>query len=267
MTRVAAQMFTVRELVQDADGFARTLEAIAAMGYEGVQLSAIGAMNGDEPAVDAATAKRWLDDNGLCAIATHRPWQRLVDHLQEEVDFHRTIDCDYVAIGGVPQGVRERGADGYRAFIDEATPTVAALREAGLRFGYHNHSWEFARGASPDTTCYDLFIDHADPELWFLELDLYWAQHAGLNAERLFERAPGRFPVIHIKDKEYVEGEGPVMAPIGEGLLDWDHLIPAGNAAGVEWWAVEQDICRRDPLDCLRASYAYLTSKGLRGRV
>ena len=41
----------------------------------------------------------------------------------------------------------------------------------------------------------------------------------------------------------------------------WTGIIsmPACEAAGVEWYAVEQDICRRDPFDCLQSSYTYLT--------
>ncbi|MDA3962092.1 MAG: sugar phosphate isomerase/epimerase [Planctomycetota bacterium] len=266
MTKLAVQMFTVRDLVKDADGFARTLEAISKIGYTAVQLSAVGAMNGDEPEVDAATAKRWLDDNGLEVIATHRPWPRLVENADEEIAFHKSIGCDYVAIGGIPRDLHDKGADGYREFIAQGTPALARLKEAGLRFGYHNHAHEFKASDKPGQTCYDLFIDEADPDLWLLELDVYWCQHAGVNAERLFERLKGRVPVIHIKDKEVIDGEGPIIGPIGEGLFDWDHIIPAGNAAGVEWWAVEQDRCRRDPVDCLRASYEFLTQKGLQGR-
>ena len=266
MTKIAAQMFTVRDLTKDAAGFAKTLAAIAEIGYPAVQLSAVGAMNGDRPEVDAAGARRLLDDNGLTCIATHRPWERLRDHLEEEIDFHRTLGCDFTAIGGVPGDLRKTGrADDYRRFIAEATPVLARLKQAGIRFGYHNHAYEFAPADQPRKTLYDLFVEEADPELWLLELDVYWCQHAGVNAERLFERSRGRVPVVHVKDKEVVEGE-PIIGAIGEGTFDWEHILPAGNAAGVEWWTVEQDRCRRDPIDCLRSSYAFLTGMGLAGR-
>lgn len=266
MTTLAVQMFTVRDLTKTASDFARTLEQISTIGYPAVQLSAVGAMNGDQPEVDAAAARKLLDDNGLQCIATHRPWERLRDHSAEEIEFHQTLGCDFTAIGGLPKDLHAKGAEGYREFIAEATPVLAKLKQAGLRFGYHNHAHEFKAADRPRQTCYDLFIDDADPELWLLELDVYWCQHAGVNAERLFERCAGRLPVIHIKDKEVIDGEGPIIGPIGEGLFDWEHLIPAGNAAGVQWWAVEQDRCRRDPIDCLKASYDFLTANGLKGR-
>ena len=79
---------------------------------------------------------------------------------------------------------------------------------------------------------------------------------------RVLERCHGRVPVIHLKDKEVV-AEGPVMAPIGEGNMDWAHIVPACEAAGVRWYCVEQDTCRRDPFDCLQSSFAYLAGLGL----
>ena len=264
MTTLAVQMYTVRDLVKDADGFAKTLEKISKIGYPAVQLSAVGAMNGDSPEVDAAGARKLLDDNGLKCIATHRPWERLRDHLEEEIEFHQTLGCDFTAIGGLPKDQRGSIED-YRRFVAEATPVIAKLKEAGLKFGYHNHAYEFAPGDQPRQTRYDVFVDEADPDLWLLELDVYWCQHAGVNAQRLFERCTGRVPVIHVKDKEVVEDQ-PVIGAIGEGTFDWEHIIPSGNAAGVQWWAVEQDVCRRDPVDCLQASYDYLTKMGLKGR-
>jgi sugar phosphate isomerase/epimerase len=53
------------------------------------------------------------------------------------------------------------------------------------------------------------------------------------------------------------------MAPVGEGNLDWDGIIAAGEEGGVEWYAIEQDVCRRDPFDCLASSFEFLAAKGL----
>jgi sugar phosphate isomerase/epimerase len=50
---------------------------------------------------------------------------------------------------------------------------------------------------------------------------------------------------------------------VGEGNLPWDTILPACERAGVEWYAVEQDICRRDPFDCLRSSFTFLSEHGI----
>ena len=261
MSKLAVQMYTVRELTKSASDLAQTLEKIAAIGYPAVQVSAVGAMNGESPEVDVATMRRMLDEHGLRCIATHRPWDRLLEHPEEEIAFHETLGCDYCAIGGIPQSY-ERSYEGYRAWLKDAARVIDALSPAGLRFGHHNHSHEFFRPDRHGKTLEDILIDEA-PKTLMLELDLYWVEHSGTNCVRILERSHGRVPVIHLKDKEVADGNETRMAPIGEGNLDWDHIIPACEAAGVDWYAVEQDNCYRDPFDCLKSSFDYLSSKGL----
>jgi len=260
--KLAVQMYTVREHTQTAKDFAETLHRIREIGYTAVQMSAVGAMNGDAPEVDAATARRMLDDNGLQCIATHRPWQSLRDNTAEEIAFHQTIGCDFAAFGGLGS-VEKESFQRYRDWLAEARPVIEAFKSAGIRFAHHNHSHEFFRLAPGGPTLEDVLIDEGGSDL-FLELDLYWIEHAGFNCARILERCHGRVPVIHLKDKEVVEGKNETrMAPIGEGNMDWDGIIPACEAAGVRWYAVEQDQCFRDPFDCLKSSYDFLRSKGL----
>ncbi len=262
-SQLAVQMYTVRDFTGTAAGLADTLAQIRAIGYPAVQLSAVGAMGGESPAVSAEQARRMLDDNGLRCIATHRNWHSLAHETDQEIAFHHTLGCDFAAIGGLPNPYAEMGAAGYAAFARDAAPVIARLRDAGIRFGYHNHAHEFERVGFQNgvpRTRFDLLIEDGGPDLC-LELDLYWISHAGANPERLVARCAGRVPVIHVKDKEIADGQ-PVMAPVGEGNLDWPHLLPACAAAGVEWYAVEQDVCRRDPFDCLRSSFRFLSGAG-----
>ncbi len=260
-SKLAVQMYTIRDFTHTAEGLADSLEKIRAIGYEAIQLSAVGAAEGPSPLVSPMETRRMLDDNGLHCAATHRIWDSLLNRTEEEVAFHRTLGCDYTAIGGLPGGYGERGAAGYRKFIQDATPVIAALKEAGIRFGYHNHDFEFRRSGEGGTL-YDIFANEGGQD-FLLEIDLYWVQHAGANPERLVRENAGRVPVVHLKDKEVVLNDGPVMAAIGEGNMDWDGILPACEQAGVEWYCVEQDVCRRDPFDCLRSSYQYLSGRGL----
>jgi len=255
--QLAAQLYTVRDFTETAADFRRTLEKISAIGYSAVQVSAVGAMSGDTPEVSASDARQMLDDLGLTCIATHRSWDALSRQTEQEIAFHQTLGCGFCAIGGLPGEYQPQGAAGYAAFVRDALPVIETLKSGGIRFGYHNHAFEFARPTPGSAALFDTFIEQGGPD-FCLEIDVYWAAHAGLNPERLIERCRGRVPVIHIKDKEMVGSEA-VMAPVGEGNLDWPHLLPACAAAGVEWYAVEQDECRRDPFDCLRSSFEFLS--------
>lgn len=257
----AVQMYTVREHTQTAKGLSETLRKIRDIGYEAVQLSAVGAMNGDSPEVDARLARTMLDDHGLKCIATHRPWDNLLGQIEAEIEFHQTLGCDFVAIGGIPNA--EPTFESFRNFLREAEPVIAKLKTADIRFGHHNHSHEFFRPDRHGQTLEDVLIDEGSPDL-MLELDLYWIEHAGLNCTRILERCHGRVPVIHLKDKEALPGKNETrMAPIGEGNMDWPSIIAACEAAGVRWYAVEQDQCYRDSFDCLKSSFDFLRSHGL----
>jgi sugar phosphate isomerase/epimerase len=251
--RLAAQLYTVRDYTKTAAEFSSVLGLCHEIGYEGVQLSAVGCMNGEQPEVDAAHARELLDSHGLECCATHRPWERLRDHTDEEIEFHRTLQCDYVAIGGI----WPKEMTGFLDFVNEAKPVIERLKSAGIRFGYHNHSHEFVRRPQGGTW-YDVLIEEGGPDL-LLEIDTYWVAHAGIDPAKLLRRCSGRVPVIHVKDMEVVQGQGPTFAPVGEGNLDWPDILRAGDQAGVEWHVVEQDTCRRDPFDCLRSSYDFLS--------
>jgi len=259
MARLAAQLYTLRDYTATPEGFDDALRACHAIGYEGVQLSAVGCMNGEKPAVDAARAREMLDAQGLECCATHRPWTRLTQNLQEEIEFHLTLRCDYVAIGGIGGDYGEE-PESYRRFLRDARPVIDGLKAAGISFGFHNHAHEFIRNPETGRPNYDILIEEGGSDL-MLEIDTYWVQHGGVDPAGLLRRCAGRVPVIHVKDKEVVAKDGPVMAPVGEGNLDWDAILAAGEESGVEWYVVEQDVCRRDPFDCLNSSYEFLAGR------
>lgn len=257
--QLAVQMFTLREHTKTAADFANSLKQVSQMGYPAVQLSAVGCMNGDAPEVSAADARKMLDDNGLQCIATHRPWGNLVEKLDEEIAFHKTLGCNYAAIGGINGNDYEQSYDGYRQWLADVRPVIEGLKAEGIQFGHHNHAREFFRPERNGKTLEDILIEEGGEDL-MMELDLYWIAHAGVNPERILERCKGRVPVVHIKDKEAQLGTNDCrIAPIGEGGMDWPNIIATGNQAGVKWYAIEQDQCYRDAFDCLKASYAYLT--------
>jgi len=257
VSKLAAQLYTMREYTKTGASFQAVLQVCHEIGYAGVQLSAIGCMNGDTPEVDAYRAKEMLENSGLICCATHRPWSRLVENTDEEIEFHKVLGCDYAAVGSIG-GEYGIEPDSYRRFLGDAQPVIEKLKAAGIRFGFHNHQFEFIRNPETRRPCYDILIEDGAPDL-MLEVDTFWAVIAGVDPAALFERCKGRVPVIHVKDLEVIPKTGAVMCPVGEGNLDWPHIVRVCEEAGTEWYVVEQDDCRRDPVDCLRSSWEYLS--------
>ena len=259
--KLAVQMFTLRDFTATAADLTKTLQRVAAMGYPAVQLSAVGCMNGETPEVSAADAKKMLDDHKLQCIATHRSWDSLRDRLDEEIAFHKTLACDYCAIGTIPATTYAPTYDGYRRWLDDARPIIAGLKAEGIRFGHHNHSREFYKPERHGKTLEDILIDEGGNDL-MMELDLYWIAHAGVSPDRIVDRCHGRVPVIHLKDKEpFPNNPDSRIAAVGEGSMEWNHIIPACERAGVAWYTMEQDTCPRDPFDCLQSSFDYMVNR------
>lgn len=245
-------MYTLREFTKTPEALDDSLRKVAAIGYPAVQLSAIGAL--DAGLVDGAGVREMLDRHGLVCCATHRPLRKLMEETEAEIELHQTLGCDYVAVGsiGAEYGLEE---DGYVRFVEDTTPTNARLREAGLRFGYHNHAHEFMHRGESRRPRYDVLVD---AEGLHLEIDVYWIAVAGHDPAALLRQVPGRIAAVHFKDLEVIGWEPPTFAPVGEGNLDWDSIVDACRVGGTEWAIVEQDVCRRDPFDCLASSFRFL---------
>jgi sugar phosphate isomerase/epimerase len=256
--QLAAQLYTVRQLTTTAEGFEECLRRCSEIGYAGVQVSAVGSMTGPEPTVTAVQAREWLDRYNLSCCATHVAWNRLTTEFDKVVTEHKILGCTYIALGSLGSDFGP-APENYRRFLEEAEPVARALKEQGIRFGYHNHSHEFIRDPETGRPAIDLLVGNGVD--WLdLEVDTYWVAHAGASPATFLKRATGRLWAVHLKDMEVVAGDGPVMAPVGEGNLDWPEILDACQTGGTEWLIVEQDTCRRDPFDCLASSYRFLSA-------
>jgi len=249
-TGIAAQLYTLRDFMRTPPEIAATLRRVKALGYPAVQLSGLGPIAPKELAAI-------LNGEGLIAAATHVSFDRLLTALPEVIEEHRLWGCQNVAIGGMPG--EYRGRDGFTAFAKIASEVARQLAEADLTFSYHNHSFELER--YDGKTGLELLYANSDP-LLLAEIDTYWIQHGGGDPAAWIAHVQGRMVIVHFKDMTVVNGE-PVMAEVGEGNLNWPRIIAACRETGVQWYAVEQDTCRRDPFESLGISLRNLKDMGL----
>ncbi|HEX6970592.1 MAG TPA: sugar phosphate isomerase/epimerase, partial [Limnochordia bacterium] len=172
---------------------------------------------------------------------------------------HRLLGCEYVAIGGLPREYRQ--AEGYRRFAKEASEVARRLRDGGLTFAYHNHSFELEK--FDGRTGLEILYAESDPTVFMSEIDTYWIQHGGGDPAAWIRRLKGRAPLVHLKDM-VMRGREQLMAEVGEGNLNWPAILDACREAGTVWYIVEQDVCQRDPFESLAISLRNLHAMGLR---
>jgi len=258
MTQIAAQLFTIRDFTKTRQDFAASMAKIRDIGYRAVQVSQIGDI------LDA-DVKRICDDNGLTICNTHVSVDLLQNDLAAVISQHRLWGARHVAIGGMPLENRE-SEDGFQRFAQIANGIGERLYQAGLTFSYHNHSFEFLRFGARSGL--ELLFDETDPRYVQAELDTYWIQHGGADPVQWIERMQDRMPVIHLKDMVMSPADDAgrpqqAMAEVGEGNMNFAGILEACKRIGVEWYAVEQDICQRDPFESLAISYRNLRAMGL----
>ena len=250
-SRIAAQLFTLREFTKTPADVAKTLKKVRKIGYEAVQLSALGP-------IDPHELKMLADGEGLTICATHTGYNRMHDDPQGVIEEHHIYECKNAAIGGMPGDYKN--AEGLHRFAKDASETGKKLAEGGLTFSYHNHSFELEKFG--DKVGLEILRTESDPKYFNLEIDTYWIQHGGGDPADWILRCKGRIPLLHLKDMA-MRGSEQLMAEVGEGNLNWPRIMEAAKEAGVEWYLVEQDVCQRDPFESLAISFRNLKAMGL----
>ena len=246
-TVLAAQLYTIREHMKVPADMAVSLKKIKEIGYDAVQLSGQGE-------VDVKELAQMVKDAGLVVAATHVSFDKLYDETDAMIEHHQILECANPAIGGLPGQYRDT-KEGVLEFAQKADEVGGKLAAAGLRFGYHNHSFEFVK--FDGELMLDLIFNNTDPAHLSAEIDTYWVQYGGGSPVEWCKKLKGRLPLLHIKEYGII-GNQVTMVPVGAGNLNWKKIVKAAKKSGTEWFIIEQDTCQIDPFESLKQSLDYL---------
>ncbi|NLB54705.1 MAG: sugar phosphate isomerase/epimerase, partial [Lentisphaerae bacterium] len=204
---IALQLYSVRG--DCAKNFDKTLEAVAAMGFEGVEFAGVYNRSAKELA-------KMLADNGLKCAGTHTMISELTgDKLEATLEFHKTIGCEYAIVpGGLPSEFRG-SLDAWKKAADAFNGILEQTSKHSIKPGYHNHTEDFT--LLDGTYPWDVVFSNTLPGV-VMQLDVGNAMAAGVDAIPYFERYKGRAEKVHIKQCT----EDPACAVIGEDMLDWE---------------------------------------------
>ncbi|HEX5498055.1 MAG TPA: sugar phosphate isomerase/epimerase, partial [Thermomicrobiales bacterium] len=186
-----------------------------------------------------AELRREIDRLGLRVAGAHVPLTQWEARPEGVIADLQTLGCPYGVVPFVPEDQRG-GLPFARRLAENLNRWGALCREHGLGFAYHHHAFEFE--TLPDTvdlTLFEVIVTQTDPANVGLEIDVYWAAQGRQDPVALLQRLTGRVPLVHLKDL----GPAPEFAdlPVGAGTLPWDRILSAAEAAGAQWFIVEQD--------------------------
>jgi sugar phosphate isomerase/epimerase len=267
--RVGLQLYTVREAMKT--DFEGSITKVAAIGYKEVEFAGIFTADGGYFGHSPKDVRAILDKHGLAAPSCHAGYDVVEKKWPEALEAANIVGHSYIICPWIDEKQRAEPG-GWKRAARLFNKAGEASKKAGIQFGYHNHSFEFDPALSLGGKLpYDFLLAETDPGLVTMEMDLCWISVAGKDPLAYFEKYPGRFPLVHVKDwvKDSSSSSGYKgamgqsvqyggrMADVGQGSIDWKNLFAHSAHAGIKHYFVEND----DPksaFEDIRISYDYL---------
>lgn len=237
--KFAAQLYTVRDELKR--GIRPIFKELKEMGWAAVQLSAL------PPGYDPEEVAAALKENNLGTAGIHISIDRLqsdFDSVLDEVSLYQTKDivCPFL-----PDHLRNKeGYQKVKMLLNEL-----AVQAPGYRISYHNHAFEFDTEIEGKSALEYLLEPTADNKI-LAEIDVFWVKKGGRDPLSFLQPYVNRMPIIHLKDM--TKDERQTFAEVGTGVIEFAPILDWCEKSGVEWYAVEQDVCPGNPIDSLNTS-------------
>ena len=260
MSRIGLQMYTMRGYVKTLEDYKTTVTKVAEIGYKVLQMTRPAFMELSENVA-------FLNSLGLKADSVFKPWDKVIPEIADAVKEAEAYGCDVLRTNSIPDEMRIKGADGYREFARLMNESGKVCKDAGLRYMYHFHAFEWITFGKERGI--DILLNETDPELVYFYPDVFWLTNAGTEPSVSLRMFKGRAFTMHVKDYAIKQLEGVIenvpyyFASVGEGNLNWDGIMKTANDIGIERFVVEQDMCSGDVFEAIKTSYNSLRKMGL----
>jgi len=228
---------------RNKDDLPAVLKEVAEAGYAGIE-------GGGPEGRSAEEMKELLGDLKLAGV--HEGYGNF-DNLDETIEYMKEMDCKLLMCSGV--GDTKRGIVAYEEAAEVFNDIGRQCRKEGIKFCYHNHSWEFAK--FDGVTALDRLYELTDPKFVNLCVDVYWVLHGGESPAEFLKKNLDRVATVHFKDMK-----DDTFAEVGQGIVDFPGIMDVLSAKDdLEWVIVEQDTTSRTPLESATMSRQYIKEK------
>lgn len=261
--RLGVQLYVFRAmLAKDFDG---TLRKVAEIGIKNVEFAGFHKHSAKQ--IRASLASAGLRASGAHCILASMPG----DEISRTIDFCHEVGMPYMiaAVPSIKPGKTGSGnpfehieLDDWRWSAERFNVIGAQVREAGMRFAYHNHNIEAQKYG--DIVAFDEVLRLTDPKVVGMEFDTGNFIAGGGDPYPYLEKYPHRFELAHVKEwvapfLPNVTIHFPPYAPFGQGKTDWKKMIGALNRAGVKEIFIEQDgTASGDEAAAVKQAYDFL---------
>ena len=199
-----------------------------------------------------------LKDNGLTSPSGHNGISYFndgkTDDLQKYIEAANMIGQKYFIIPWIDNKLLDT-VEKCKIIAGKMNKVAEICKASGLKTGYHNHNFEWKQ--LDGGTFYDILLKETDPKLISLEMDIFWVVRAGQDPIKLLTDYPGRFDLVHVKDRDKINTD--LNTEVGKGSIDYKAIVPKAKAAGVKHFIMEQEnFTNIDPFVSITESCTYM---------
>ena len=216
---IGIQLYSVRSLIgvfgKSQGDYKPVLKQLADMGYTSVEAASYkdGMLYGQTP----EQFRKDVEDAGMRVISTHctlnlsdeelasGDFSKALAWWDECIAAHKAAGAEYIVVPSMRKISTLKDLQTYCRYFNEVGARCAA---AGMKFGYHNHSREFEK--IEDKVMLDYMLENTDPDKVLFEMDVYWTVMGKASPVDYFKKYPGRFRLLHIKDRREIGQSGMV---------------------------------------------------------
>lgn len=254
-THLGLQLWSVRDAM--AIDAATTISSLSNMGYREVE--GFGYKEGKMFNLPIADYAKMLKDNGISSPSCHHAvklsdWdtktQSISDSVKKAIDDMASIGQRYVVCPWMDEGDRPK--------VDEIVKVFNAAgeycRKAGMKFGYHNHNFEYEKRGPDGRLLIEWLLHETDPKLVTMEMDMYWVAFAKHNPIDWMKLYPGRWELCHVKDMAATEKQETIE--VGDGTIDFSSIFKLSATAGLKYYIIELENYRTTSMEGVKKARA-----------
>jgi sugar phosphate isomerase/epimerase len=247
------QLFSLRDdLKKDPKA---AIEELGKIGYSYVEAASYD--NGKFYGMEPEEFKALCDKNGMKFISSHtgadykgdqESWDAAMKWWDQAIEAHKRAGCKII-IKPSMGSYAYSGLEGLKKTCEYFNAVGEKCNKAGVRFGYHNHTNEFKNIPGTDQVIYDYMLQNTDPKKVTFEMDVYWIYKGGKYSVDYFNKYPGRFELLHIKDKKDLGASGE---------MDFKPIFENSKKAGTKLFIVENEQYDYPPMESVKKCYDFL---------
>jgi sugar phosphate isomerase/epimerase len=229
MTDLSYQLYSSRNFPPLGD----TLAMLAELGYS--QVEGYGGLYEDLDGLAAA-----LNSSGLTMPSGHFGLDMLEGDPTRVLEIVDAVGMKSVYCPHIGPELRPSDAAGWRDFGAKLQETGMPFRQAGVKFGWHNHDFEFVAQADGSIPMDGILV--GGPELSW-EADIAWIVRGGGDPFDWIKRHGSRIDAVHVKDiaidGHCIDEDG--WEDVGHGTMDWKGLLAALKDTPANIFVMEHD--------------------------